>query len=414
MVQSHVGGLVPGVLYFYQPVASNALGTVTGAIASFVAPPWALLPVPSGNVWGSLACSADATRLAAVGSERIYGSADSGTTWVTNAAPALAWQSLTMSADGSRLFAGSGVTVPSPAYLSTNSGKSWIKANGPNRNWHAVSSSGDGLLLVAVDPSAQLVLTSTDGGLNWHTNSPQVLATWSTVASSADGRRLIVGAGGVDRTTNGPVYTSSDSGASWVSNNLPVSSWRSVASSASGEILLAAAGGLSAGPVYVSTNAGASWAITSAPVTNWQSVAVSADGSVIAALARFDATPLFISTDLGATWQSYVLPQAIRSDVVISADGARLFVPGDQNIFTLQRRPTPNVKTGLSAQGVVLLWVIPSAPFILQQSADVSTGQWTGFSATPVANPTSLTYQATIPSTGKLRFFRLKEAIPQN
>src|SRR2546426_9606714 len=58
---------------------------------------------------------------------------------------------------------------------------------------------------------------------------------------------------------NGPIYTSFDSGASWISNDVPAQQWFAIASSADGTRLAAAAGGESAGPSYVSFNAGKAW-----------------------------------------------------------------------------------------------------------------------------------------------------------
>lgn len=413
-VQNVITGLTAGAVYSYQPVASNALGLVNGTIANFVAPPWVLLPVPSGNFWNALACSADGSKLAAASSVRVYESTNSGMTWNSNSFAVEGLQTITMSADGTHLLVGSGATIASPAYFSTNFGKSWIQSKSPNRHWQALCSSGDGQLVAAVDPVAQSALTSTNGGLIWQTNSPSVPAKWSSIACSADGKQLIIAAGGVDRTTNGPVYTSADFGQSWVSNNLPVSYWRTVGSSASGEVLVAAVGGMVAGPVYISTDRGISWSLTSAPVTNWQSVAVSADGTTIAALARINRSPLFISTDLGATWQSYVLPEAIWSQVVLSADGAKLFACGDQNIFELARTPTPGIKAAFSSQGLALSWVIPSQPFMLQQRADLVNGQWTNVAASPVLNSSNNTYQITIANPEQSMFYRIKETGAQN
>lgn len=411
MIQSPVTGLVAGAIYSFQPVASNELGSVSGAIVSFIAPPWVLLPVPAGNVWSALATSADGSRLAAASQwGRIYVSSDSGVTWASNTVASESWQSLTMSAGGTRLMAGQDGSLTGLAYFSTNSGKSWNKSNGPARHWHSLAASGDGLRVAAADPIGQLVLTSTDGGLDWKTNSPPVSAMWSTIASSADGQRLIVGAGGMDRTTNGPVYTSTDAGLSWTSNSLPVSYWRSVASSADGKVLLAAVGGLHAGPIYISTNAGFSWALTGAAFTNWQTIAVSADASKLAAVVRVESHPVFTSTNLGVSWDSYVLPQAQWSDVALSADGARVFASADQSIVTLHTTPAPRLELSFGNGNSLFSWIIPSTPVVLQQSSDLSNQQWTDLSIAPAAVLSNLRYQVTLPAANRSSFYRLKAA----
>lgn len=405
-IQEQVTNLQPGAIYEARTMASNQLGTVMGAVVNFIAPPWILLPVPPNQIWASLAVSADGTRLTAASSEnQVYLSPDSGMTWISNSLAGF-WHAITISADGNRVVLGSGgANTLGPAYFSTNGAKSWIKANSPNRNWYALASSGDGIRMAAADATSQVVLTSTNSGKDWQTNSPSVTAHWDTIASSADGRHLIVAAGVI---TNGPVYTSADAGLSWTSNDLPVTYWHSVASSADGQVLLAAVGGPQPGRIYISTNSGGSWAVISAPITNWQSVAISADGSKLAALARQTATPVFTSTNLGATWESAVLPEALWSDVVLSADGSKLFASGDQHIVMLQTPTQPRLGMALESGNVSLSWVIPSTPVVLQQTANLSNPQWVDFPVMPVAVLTNLKYEATVPTTNSSGFYRLR------
>jgi sugar lactone lactonase YvrE len=412
-VQTQITGLTSGYTYAVQAVASNELGTVSGAIMNFVAPPWTLLPSPSGIIWKTIAASADGGRIAALAQgNRIYLSTNSGMAWTSSVVPSESWQAGAMSADGARLIVAAGgnsAAQPGPAYFSTNGGNSWTKAATPDRTWYALAASGDGLKVGGVDLFGQRVLTSTNGGLNWATNTPPVSAMWSAIASSADGQRLIVAAGGISGSTNGPLYTSSDSGLSWTSNNLPNQYWRSVASSADGQTLLAAVGGRHAGPIYLSTNAGATWVITSAPSTNWQSVAISADGSKFAAIESLDAKPVYLSTDSGFSWQTLVLPQALWTTIVSSADGARLFAVGDQDIMTLQTTPSPGLETKLVGAELLLSWIIPSAPFQLQHATSFPASQWSGLINAPILVFTNLHYQAAVPATDAVGFYRLNK-----
>src|SRR5260370_8390311 len=72
----------------------------------------------------------------------------------------------------------------------------------------------------------------------------------------------------------------------WTLTTAPITNWSSVASSADGSKLVAVAGGVSGtGGIYVSTNSGADWMATGAPVRGWNSVACSADGSKLLAAA---------------------------------------------------------------------------------------------------------------------------------
>src|SRR4051812_19090993 len=83
---------------------------------------------------------------------------------------------------------------------------------------------------------------------------------WESVASSADGVRLVV-------CSSLKIYTSTNSGASWISNTVEGLQWESVASSADGKKLVAVA--WKSGPIYTSTNSGASWNSTTAPANYW-------------------------------------------------------------------------------------------------------------------------------------------------
>jgi hypothetical protein len=152
--------------------------------------------------WLSVASSADGTKLVAGGRDQVYTSADAGATWTSNIYSGNVDFSVASSADGSKLAAvtagvndGFGVI-----YLSTNSGMAWLKI----------------------------------------TNAPTGVS-FSCVASSADGTRLITGAGGRvgGPPDYGPIYTSTNSGLTWVTNNVPKNVWASVASSADGSKLVA-------------------------------------------------------------------------------------------------------------------------------------------------------------------------------
>lgn len=108
--------------------------------------------------------------------------------------------------------------------------------------WYSVASSADGAKLVAGVNGGQ-IYTSTDSGTNWTARA--VSGQWYSVASSADGTKLIAGAYG------GQILVSSDSGVTWVPR---VSSqfWYAVASSADGTKLVASVNG---GQIYTSNAA---------------------------------------------------------------------------------------------------------------------------------------------------------------
>jgi len=69
---------------------------------------------------------------------------------------------------------------------------------------------------------------------------------WLALACSANGSRIIAA------VKNGPIYTSTNSGAFWVSNTIPSLTWAGVSSSADGGKLVAVSGGyyLGRAPLY--------------------------------------------------------------------------------------------------------------------------------------------------------------------
>ena len=101
-----------------------------------------------------------------------------------------------------------------------------------NRDWWTVASSADGRKLIACVEMAGYLYTSMDSGATWTPRMTDTTRDWCGVASSADGTRLAACASS-DR-----VYTSSDSGVTWTARE-GSRAWRGVASSADGTRLAA-------------------------------------------------------------------------------------------------------------------------------------------------------------------------------
>ena len=89
----------------------------------------------------------------------------------------------------------------------------------------------------------------------------------------------------------------------WTQTSAPITNWTSVASSADGTKLVALVYG---GPIYKSTNSGATWTITTAPITNWQAAAASADGTKLVAVV--DGGQIYLSSNSGETWAAASTP----------------------------------------------------------------------------------------------------------
>ena len=225
------------------------------------------------------------------------------------------------------------------------------------------------------------------------------------------------------------IFTSPDFGMTWITNNVPAgpigiqSFWSSIASSADGSRLVAAAGGNgSSGFIFISTNSGAAWTVTATNIPSgltahpWTYVASSADGSRLAAVSAapgpFGETGvlsvLITSTNSGTTWTMNAVPLLDWNAVALSADGNKLAAsvegPSGGLIYVSQTTPAPILN--LSAIDNVISWLIPSLDFTLQQSPDLLS--WTDVTNPPVLNLTNLQNQVTLPPPVGNSFFRLK------
>ena len=243
-----------------------------------------LVAVGSGNMGGS-----------------IYTSTNWGVTWTSNDVfiRFVPWYSVASSADGNKLVVVGGLSEADNAIItSTNAGATWVTNSAPNEAWTSAACSADGKILVAaagqsasgVVGNVSAVCISTNGGMTWtQTSAPS--NHWVSVASSADGTKLVAAAmwnasGNLDF-----IYVSTNSGDVWVRSGAPSNAWSSVASSADGSKLVAACfpGALidptstSAGGIYTSTDAGATWRSNNVPEQGFQAVASSADGSRLVA-----------------------------------------------------------------------------------------------------------------------------------
>jgi hypothetical protein len=205
------------------------------------------------------------------------------------------FKSVALSADGSKLVAVAGNNSPGPIYYSTNSGLTWTPTTAPTNFWTSVASSADGSKLAAVvgnnTTNGNVIYISTNSVNSWILSHAPTNIPWSSVASSADGIKLVAATEGVNvpghGVTYGSIYTSTNFGMDWISNNvprLPVALWDGVASSADGSRLVAIAQG-TLGLSYSSTNSGATWTSNSIPpsLPLWYRVASSADGGKLVA-----------------------------------------------------------------------------------------------------------------------------------
>lgn len=195
------------------------------------------------------------------------------------------------------------------------------------RFWQSVASSADGTKLVAVVDNGQ-IFTSTDSGAIWTPRYSNRM--WRSVASSSDGSRLVAAAwNSTLEPPDGFIYTSTDYGANWAPRE-SARNWDSVASSSDG-VKLVATSGLFGGEIYTSTDAGANWTPRDSART-WSSVASSSDGSKL--VAAVGGGQIYTSADSGANWTPHDINRN-WSSVASSADGSKLVaVVGGGQIYT--------------------------------------------------------------------------------
>jgi hypothetical protein len=395
-----------------------------GGFASF-AQTWTLTSAPN-IFWNAIASSADGSKLIATASSwKYYISTNSGSTWTINTQPQAgseygSWLSIASSADGTKLAGINSTAI----WVSTNSGATWFSNNVPGAVFFSsVALSADGNKLVVMDgwPNAAgslpgLIYTSTNSGI---TVTPTTAPTnnWTSVASSADGTKLVAVAWPITLNVPCSMYLSTNSGATWMPANEPNSNWVAVASSADGNKLVAASavgsGPLalaSPGAVYTSTNAGATWVLTPLPNGDgWSGVASSADGNRLVAVGQGRVVGIYTSTNSGKTWLTNNVPNETWYGAASSADGSKLvaIVPG-YGIYTLHSIPTPRLNLTPSPTNLTLGWTVPSTNFVLQQNSDLTTTNWSVVTNPPVLNLTNLQNQVTLPSPAGSGFYRLK------
>jgi photosystem II stability/assembly factor-like uncharacterized protein len=190
-------------------------------------------------------------------------------------------------------------------------------ARDSNRNWSSITSSADGRKLAAVEYDGE-IYTSVNGGVSWTPRNGR--RNWQSITSSADGSKLAA------VESYGQIYTSTDSGVNWTARESN-RNWQSITSSADGSKLAAVVWG---GQVYTSANSGVTW-IARESNRNWQSITSSADGSKLAAVVN--GGQIYTSTDSGVSWTARESSRNWES-ITSSADGSKLAAVDQDAIYT--------------------------------------------------------------------------------
>ena len=230
--------------------------------------------------------------------------------------------------------------------------QTWTQSLAPtNIYWSSIASSADGSKLVAVAGSGNVIYTSPDSGSTWVQVTNPPIGSWQSVASSASGSKLAIAG------FNSPICVSTNFGASWGATDSLRQGWFAIASSADGTKLVAAALIDSNGNpslVFTSTNSGNTWTQTRLPNASWRSVASSPDGTKLIAACSSDTNgnpcPIFVSTNSGVSWITNNMPIATWEAVASSSDGTKL-IAGDYNgmIYTSTNSGTAWISNNLAS-----------------------------------------------------------------
>jgi photosystem II stability/assembly factor-like uncharacterized protein len=182
-----------------------------------------------------------------------------------------------------------------------------------------------GLTALKVSP---VFPTVTPIGWSAQINSGQ--RSWSSIASSVDGMKLVASSfnGYTDNTGNGYVYISNDAGKTWeAKTSIGQRRWsfvQGVAVSGNGTKIAAITD--NSPIIYISLDGGNTWSQKVASGTNMysglNSVAISKDGGTF---LLNNAQGVFLSKDNGNTWKQ-ILADNLHSYLALSDDGNKIFV----------------------------------------------------------------------------------------
>lgn len=185
-----------------------------------------------------------------------------------------------------------------------------------------------------------------------------------------------------DSTNSGYIYTSDDSGATWIEHSdLGSQGWTSIASSSDGTRLATADSG---GYIYLSADGGSTWTSqTASPGTAyWSDIASSADGTRLVANVGFGHTYTYLSSavtspTLSAPTAASITTSGATLSASITADGGgaailRGFLWGLSILYG--NTTTESGIFGASSYSTALTGLLPSTLYHYQSYATNSAG----------------------------------------
>jgi hypothetical protein len=282
---------------------------------------WTITSAPSPNNWKGISSDSTGSKLAAVVyGGGIYYSSNSGVNWTKSDASNNNWEVITSSSDGTKLAA---IVSGGGIYKSLNSGVNWtlgliLSGGAINNSWTDIASSSDGTILVAVN-YYNLNYRSTDSGTSWNPMSAPSSQDWQAISSSSDGTKLAIVSG--TGTGVGNIYWSNNSGNNWnISNSASGNYWVGIASSSDGSRLAAIVSG---GYIWTSSDYGATWSTNnnSSGSRQWRDITSSSDGTKLAAVVNGGG--IWASSNSGVNWTQTNAPSETWQAIASSSDGIK-------------------------------------------------------------------------------------------
>jgi len=207
----------------------------------------------------------------AEGLNQIETSVDSGVNWtIQGSGEVQSISGITSSSGGSELA----LIGPQHVYTTINGGLTFNQTLS-GTNFRSIASSSSGQYVVVVQ-NGGTPYTSNDYGATWTQRSPS--STWVSVASDSTGQYLI---GAVKGSVSG-ILLSSNYGANWTAAGSGIANLSAVSSSSTGQYLVACQ---DSGYIYTSNDSGVTWVKQdSAGSRNWAIINTNAAGDRITAV----------------------------------------------------------------------------------------------------------------------------------
>lgn len=224
----------------------------------------------------------------------------------------------------SMTFVGKGGTLWMTLLLSVFTVRTNGQSSLPSAYWSAFTCSANNAFLAVA--GSEGIWLSTSGGDSW-TNVVTEYSGWSSMTSATDGQYLAA-------TTEGSsIWTSSDYGVTWNTNNFlnRVSDWVSISANSSGEQMIAAS---ASNGVWISYSYGSNWTIwTDSVPLNWAGVASSGPGLYVYA-AAVSQGGVFVSSNRGKSWSETSLSKTTEYySVVCDTTGRYVAVASEEGIY---------------------------------------------------------------------------------